>query len=93
MREIRVASDEADGGWRFSVEVEEKESSRSYSVTLGRGFYEGLGTEAPPDRVVRASFEFLLEREPKESILSQFTIPDTILRYFPEYAAEIKKRV
>ncbi|MFQ5945005.1 MAG: hypothetical protein ACE5NC_01990 [Anaerolineae bacterium] len=93
MREIRIASDQADGGWRFSVEVEEKGSSRSYSVLLGRDFYEGLRTEAPPERVVRASFEFLLERESKESILSQFTIPETILRYFPEYAAEIKKRI
>lgn len=93
MHEIRVSPDEAGGGWRFSVVVEENGSKRSYSVTLRMDFYEGLGTETTPDRVVRASFEFLLEREPKESILPQFTIPDTILRYFPEYATEIRKRV
>ncbi len=93
MREIRVTSDDADAGRRFSVEVEEDGSKRSYSVTLKRSFYEELGTETPREKVVQASFEFLLEREPKESILSQFTIPDTILRYFPEYTAEIKNRV
>ena len=41
---------------------------------------------------MRKSFEFLLEREPKESILRQFDLP-LIGRYFPEYEREIKKRL
>ena len=42
--------------------------------------------------LVRASFEFLLEREAKESILTRFDLP-VIGRYFPEYEPEIRKRL
>ena len=41
---------------------------------------------------MRRSFEFLLEREAKESILSRFDLP-LIGRYFPEYEKEIRKRL
>jgi len=41
---------------------------------------------------VRRSFEFLLEREPKESILTRFDL-SLISRYFPEYEREIKRRL
>jgi hypothetical protein len=40
--------------------------------------------------LVRASFEFLLEREPNTSILRSFDL-SVIERYFPEYSREIKK--
>lgn len=43
-------------------------------------------------RVVRASFEFLLEREPASSILGEFSL-DVIGRYFPEYEAELPRRL
>jgi hypothetical protein len=36
--------------------------------------------------------EFLLEREPKESILTEFELP-LIGRYFPEYEPELKRRI
>ncbi|CAN5538704.1 hypothetical protein BH20VER1_BH20VER1_31660 [soil metagenome] len=38
--------------------------------------------------LLRASFEFLLEREPNTSILREFELP-IISRYFPEYDREI----
>ena len=38
------------------------------------------------------SFEFLLEREPKESILRRFDLP-LIGHYFPEYEREIRSRL
>ena len=38
------------------------------------------------------SFEFLPEREPKEAILSRFELP-VIGHYFPEYPAEIRRRL
>jgi hypothetical protein len=41
---------------------------------------------------VRRSFEFLLEREPKESILASFDLT-VIARYFPEYESEIARRL
>ena len=44
------------------------------------------------ERVVRISFEFLLEREPASSILSEFSL-DVIGRYFPEYDDELARRL
>jgi hypothetical protein len=45
-----------------------------------------------PERLVEASFAFLLEREPRESILREFDL-SVIERYFPEYEAEIRRRL
>ena len=45
-----------------------------------------------PERLVRASFEFLLEREPASSILAEFELSD-IARYFPEYWDELARRL
>ena len=44
------------------------------------------------ERVVRVSFEFLLEREPASSILREFSL-DVIGRYFPEYPDELPRRL
>jgi hypothetical protein len=44
------------------------------------------------ERVVRRSFEFLLEREPASSILAEFSL-DVIGRYFPEYEDELPRRM
>jgi hypothetical protein len=40
------------------------------------------------EQFVRRCFEFLLEREPKEAILTSFDIAD-ISRYWPEFEEEI----
>jgi hypothetical protein len=56
---------------------------------LAQGF--GCGHVAP-EKLVRASFEFLLEREPATSILREFS-PDIISQYFPGYPAEIRARL
>ena len=45
-----------------------------------------------PEELLRASFEFLLEREPNTSILGSFDLP-LIGQYFPEYEAEIRERL
>jgi hypothetical protein len=44
------------------------------------------------ERVVRVSFEFLLEREPASSIMREFSL-DVIARYFPEYEDELPRRL
>jgi hypothetical protein len=48
--------------------------------------------DADLERVVRVSFEFLLEREPASSILGEFSL-DVIGRYFPEYEKELTRRL
>ena len=45
-----------------------------------------------PERAVRESFRFLLEREPATSILRQFSLSD-IARYLPEYLSELERRL
>jgi hypothetical protein len=42
------------------------------------------GMDATPDHLVTASFRFLLDREPRESILRGFRLSE-IERYFPEF--------
>jgi hypothetical protein len=48
--------------------------------------------EAQEPMLVRASLEYLLEREPPSSILREFSL-DVIGRYFPDYPTDIKSRV
>jgi tRNA nucleotidyltransferase/poly(A) polymerase len=62
-------------------------------VTLTRAAYERLtGGKVSPERLVQESFRFLLEREPKESILRSFDL-SVISNYFPAYERVIKKRL
>ena len=62
-------------------------------VTLGLGSDSGSGSgSGDEERLVRMSFEFLLEREPPGSILPVFDL-DIIGRYFPEYVATMRRQV
>jgi hypothetical protein len=45
-----------------------------------------------PEKLVAASFAYLLAREPRESILRNFELP-VIERYFPGYEAEIHRQM
>ena len=78
---------------KFRVTVQEGTSRTSHLVSL-EDYYRNKLTDGKvgAEDLVRRSFEFLLEREPKESILRQFDLP-LIGHYFPEYEGEIKKRL
>jgi hypothetical protein len=77
---------------RFRVRVIEGGSESTHQVTLDPKVHARLaGATGEPEELIRRSFEFLLEREPKESILSRFDL-SVISRYFPEFEREIKKR-
>ena len=76
---------------RFQVHVNEGETVSTHQVTLDPKYRAKLvGEKVEPEELIRKSFEFLLEREPKESILARFDLT-VIGRYFPEYEREIKK--
>jgi hypothetical protein len=86
---FEVVADPTPTGWRCEVQV--RDGSRNVSehtvdVTPSEvnRFAPGSGVED----LVRRSFEFLLEREPPQSILRRFAISD-IERYFPEYPRTI----
>ena len=91
MAEISVESSETADGWRFNVRVSGGGSESRHEVTLSRSDRDCIARAADPDQLVRESFVFLLEREPKESILSSFDLT-VIARYFPEYERAMAER-
>jgi hypothetical protein len=80
------------GAGRFRVRVDEGASSTEHEVTVSAEDLERLGAGYPsPEAFVRACFDFLLEREPKESVLRSFDVT-VIGRYFPEFETTIRRR-
>jgi hypothetical protein len=78
---------------KFRVRVIEAGSETTHDVTVSPNDYTRLTNgKIEPEELVRRSFEFLLEREPKESILTRFDL-SVIGRYFPEYEREIRRRL
>lgn len=76
---------------RFEVVIEDREGTTRYEVTLSKSDFEHLAAgSATPEACVRAAFLFLLEREPRESILRRFDV-SVISRYFPEFPGEFAK--
>ena len=76
------------GEGHFSVRVQEGGSSTEHDVTVSARDLERLAEGRTPDAFVRDCFDFLLAREPKESILRSFDV-SAIGRYFPEFEREI----
>ena len=76
----------------FRVEVKEKGSTTVHEVTASSADIKRYGGGIATEELLIRSFEFLLEREPKESILRSFELP-VIERYFSEYPKEIRKRL
>jgi hypothetical protein len=84
---------EQAGEGQFRVRVKEGTSQTEHRVTVKPEDYNRLtGGKVEASELVRRSFEFLLENEPKESILGQFDL-SVIGRYFPQFEAEIKRRL
>ena len=92
MAEIKIKEIESNTqDMVFDVEISEDGSRTTHRVTVGRDYYETLtGGNVLAPRLVEVSFTFLLEREPKESILSEFNL-NVINRYFADYENEIKR--
>ena len=79
--------------WRCEVRIGDDSDATRHQVTVSD---EDLVKLAPAgtsvEWVVEASFVFLLEREPRGSILPAFDLA-VIARYFPEYEREIRRRL
>lgn len=88
MAQIHV---EPAGGDDYRVRIEEPGGSSRHTVTVTAGERKRYAPGVDPVELVRASVRFLLEREPKEAILSSFSL-STIEGYFPEYRDEIGER-
>jgi hypothetical protein len=92
MTDIDIRCEAITGGaWACVVTIDDGDGSPTHhDVTVTTGDLANLATgAAEPTDLVRRSFEFLLEREPKGSILRRFDLP-LIGRYFPEYERTIR---
>jgi hypothetical protein len=76
----------------FRVTVVEGDSTTVHNVTALDEDSHRYGGDVSAERLIELSFEFLLEREQKESILAKFDLP-IIEHYFPEYPRAIRKRL
>jgi len=85
MAEIEVRPLSAE---TFEVVIDEGGSSSTHLVTATKKHVELLCADCEPEHIVAASMQFLLDREPKESIMSQFDL-DVIATYFPDYVTAI----
>lgn len=81
---------EEDDGWRARVQLIDKGRETLHEVTVIHEMYDDLsGGDVSPEELVRASFAFLLDREPQEAILRHFEL-GLIERYFPEYRRRLR---
>lgn len=79
---------------RFRVNLTDGQTETVHEVTLTDSDLNRYGGKSvpSPERLIETSFQFLLEREPKESILRSFAL-HVIEQYFPEYPTEIRRRL
>jgi hypothetical protein len=85
---IEVKSEGGRDPLTFSVAIREGRGETRHAVTVKAADLARLAGGATPQALVEAAFAFLLEREPKESILARFDL-SVIARYFPEFEREL----
>jgi hypothetical protein len=91
MAAARISVESSSGGI-YRVVVTQGTQQTRHEVTITPADVARYAPDAAPERLLEASFAFLLEREPASSILSRFALP-VIERYFPEYPRVIRKMV
>lgn len=72
----------------FDVTVREDASDSRHRVSLSQEDFARISNGYEAERVIEAAFRFLLDREPKESILSRFDVK-VIARYFPDFERKL----
>jgi hypothetical protein len=79
-----------DDDFVCSVRVGDDPGVTTHEVTVKRDVLERLNPGASdPTSLVSRSFEYLLAREPRESIMRSFDLP-VIGNYFSTYEADIR---
>lgn len=90
--EIDIKTRASNMGWHFTVTVSDEKGPAFYTVTMDKDFVTRIGAQLDPETVIEKSFEFLLEKEPKESILKEFDIT-TISHYYPDFIPALEKKL
>jgi len=81
---IDVRCTPAPDGHQCKVDVVDDGSTTHHTVEVSKADLERWGKGHSAEELVEESFRFLLDREPKESILREFKL-SVISRYFPDY--------
>ncbi|MGH2429603.1 MAG: hypothetical protein ACRDGV_12140 [Candidatus Limnocylindria bacterium] len=89
---LTVSCEPHADGWRCVVRIGDDADATEHDVLVDRETLGFLAPGAEPDDLVHESFRFLLEREPRTSIMHSFELP-IIGRYFAEYEREIGRRM
>jgi hypothetical protein len=89
--EISVACQPSAGGWQCRVHVGTDPAATRHDVSVSQEDVRRLAPAGTPEELVRQSFVFLLEREPRTSIMRRFELP-IISRFFAEYEEEMQRR-
>lgn len=95
MNKIDVRCVAATTGWRCAVTIDDGRGASTHDVTVSTEDATDLAAAADQSDVERLVYEtiaFLLEREPKESILRTFDLT-VVSGYFPEFESEIRSRL
>lgn len=74
----------------FDVSVGDERGETRHRVTFSRADFARLRAGADAETLIEAAFRFLLDREPKESILARFDV-SVISRYFPSFERELPR--
>jgi hypothetical protein len=73
---------------KFQVTIEEANGKTTHVITISENLLDFLPKNLGDEEIVSSIFRFLLDREQKEAILSNFDI-SIIPSYFPEFFTEI----
>ena len=77
--------------FEFNVTIHERNTTTHHSVTMSESTYQNLTPgSVSPQQCIEGAFRFLLDREPKESILSCFDIT-VISKYFPDFENQLNR--
>ena len=88
---ISVTRKGGDDPLSFEVAVGDGRNQTRHQVTMARDLYARLTQgKFTPEACIDAAFRFLLDREPKESILRRFDA-SVIAQYFPEFERELPR--
>ena len=78
-------------GWTFLVEVGSGDNLIEYFIDVDKEYWTRLtARRIEPAELVKATFEFLLDKESKEVILKKFNLSD-VSGHFPNYENEIRR--
>lgn len=91
MDRIQIKSEQkTPGGWEFIVAIGDDEETLDFNISLDEDYYNEItGKQISPDELIKKSFEYLLRRESKHTILKSFNLRQ-IAKYFPDFEEMVK---